>query len=89
VTPVLKQVIAMPGDTVTRKGDVVCVRGACYLAPIYQEDGRGNQLTQFDKDASGYFLYGAWSPETSWDSRYFGRVPQSQIIGRYRLVASF
>lgn len=91
--PVLKQVIAMPGDAVAVNSDAIVVNGKEYAATLQPQDDLdpatkiqsklGMRLT-----AKNYWLYGTASDQ-SWDSRYYGGVERKNIIGIYKPLFVF
>lgn len=90
--PVLKRVIAIPGDvvSVTKKGMLV---NSVYInAPLQEYDHQGLKIEygiQAGVQVShGYWLYGSGSPKDSWDSRYWGSIQFRQVIGVYKSVFS-
>lgn len=82
--PMLKRVLALPGQTVCRKGLTVSVDGIDMGAAL-SRDGRGRPLPVWQGcsvvGADELFLMN-WQSEDSLDGRYFGLVPQSSVIGR-------
>jgi conjugative transfer signal peptidase TraF len=91
--PVIKSVIAVPGDHITRKGDYLIInKKQKYLAPIQKFDHNGTPLKKFFSDPpktlKGYWLYGSGSPKTSWDSRYWGSVKRTQVLGAETPIAT-
>lgn len=88
--PVLKKVIAVPNDTVTVTNNAIIVNGKSYPAPRRTLDRLGRVIPTFVKigtyKAKGFWLYGAHRPNHSWDSRYFGEVPASDVIGVFKPV---
>ncbi|MES2142730.1 MAG: signal peptidase I [Pseudomonadota bacterium] len=94
VIPVLKQVIAIPGDTVTLTDSNIIVNGFKYLAPFMPMDHNKQPLQKFIANGSyqpsgGYWIYGANDPQNSWDSRYYGAVSRTAIIGVYKSFLTF
>ncbi len=83
--PVLKQLIALPGDIVEVTSTDIIVNGQMYPAKIHTRDHQGRILKRqiFKKSVvDNYWLYGTAS-ENSWDSRYYGGVDRNNIIGIY------
>jgi len=83
--PVVKQVIAAPGDDVELNHQGITVNGKFYLAPSRFTDSNGLAIKQFViygkyLNAQGYWLYGSHAPFDSWDSRYFGAVGRENIM---------
>jgi conjugative transfer signal peptidase TraF len=82
--PVVKEVIAVPGDMVKLTNDGFMVNGQFYLAPRRFIDHHGKPIKRFIKQGvyihvSNYWLYGTHAPIDSWDSRYFGGINREQI----------
>lgn len=81
--PLLKHVAAVAGQRVCRSGGVVSIDGAV-AATALQRDRRGRPLPIWD----GCYALGADeifalnAPSDSLDSRYFGPLPTTSIIGR-------
>ena len=94
VIPVLKQVIAIPGDTVTLTDSNIIVNGFKYLAPFMPMDHNKQPLQKFIpngiyRSSGGYWIYGANDAVNSWDSRYYGAVNRAAIIGVYKPLLTF
>jgi conjugative transfer signal peptidase TraF len=90
--PLLKQLVALPGDIVTVTSAGVSINGGPLLphsAPLSQ-DSAGRPLPQQlgTWRLTGYWLYGAGSPR-SFDSRYFGEVPAAALGGVVQPVVLF
>lgn len=81
--PVVKQVIAVPGQKVTLSAQKICVDTRCYPAPAQRNGITGDPVRRTvplgEHKATGYWLYGAHSPDASWDSRYYGGVHRHAI----------
>jgi len=90
--PLLKQIVAIPGDTVTLTDDQVCIndvllRGSRALS----EDSAGRPLVPYPRGTyrvppGEYWLFATNLPQ-SFDSRYFGPVPESSILNSLVPVA--
>lgn len=94
VIPVLKQVIAIPGDTVTLTNSNITVNELEYTAPFMLTDHNKNTMQKFISNGlypynHGYWIYGANDPIKSWDSRYYGAVNRKAIIGVYKPLFTF
>jgi conjugative transfer signal peptidase TraF len=94
VIPVLKQVIAIPGDTVMLTNSEIAVNGLVYAAPFMPTDHKKKLLQKFVtsglyQHTDGYWIYGANDPVKSWDSRYYGGVDRKTIIGVYKPLLTF
>lgn len=88
----IKQVIAIPGDSVQLANNEISVNGLLlgigYFAPTHILDKDHLPVHRFIKDGAyrikGYWVYGFGNPRYSWDSRYYGSIPKTNI--RHRLV---
>jgi conjugative transfer signal peptidase TraF len=82
--PMLKRVLALPGQTVCRKGLTISV-DAIEMGEAMSRDRRGRPLPVWQGcrvvGADEVFLMN-WQSEDSLDGRYFGLVPQSSVIGK-------
>jgi conjugative transfer signal peptidase TraF len=82
--PMLKRVLALPGQTVCRSGLTIVVDGVD-VGGAYERDGRGRPLPVWHGCriiADGDVFVMNWQSADSLDSRYFGPVPASAVIGR-------
>lgn len=83
VIPIIKEVIAVPQDSVWLGHGNMCVNGHCVSAMRFKQDDQGHPVRTFVKagrhTATGYWLYGLGSTK-SWDSRYFGSVQKTAIM---------
>ena len=85
-TPILKQVVAVAGDEVEFQRDVLAVNGQIIdRTQRHSMDSLGRPLESLPfgshivRDGEVWVL--AIHRERSWDSRYFGPVPRSSIVG--------
>jgi type IV secretory pathway protease TraF len=82
--PMLKRVLALPGQTVCRKGLTISVDGID-VGDALSRDSRGRPLPVWQGchavEADELFLMN-WQSEDSLDGRYFGFVPNSSVIGK-------
>jgi conjugative transfer signal peptidase TraF len=82
--PMLKRVLALPGQTVCRNGLTIAVDGID-VGDARERDGRGRRLpvwTGCRIIADGDVFVMNWQSADSLDGRYFGPLPASAIIGR-------
>ena len=82
--PMLKRVLALPGQTVCRNGLSISVDGVD-VGQARERDGRGRPLPvwqgcQIIADSDVFVMN--WQSADSLDSRYFGPLPASAVIGR-------
>ena len=82
--PMLKRVLALPGQTVCRNGLTIAVDGID-VGQAHERDGRGRPLPIWhgcQTIADGDVFVLNWQSADSLDSRYFGPLPASAVIGR-------
>lgn len=88
--PLLKLVAAVQGDRACREDSGVRVGGA--LRPIMEADPRGAALPQWRECralASGEVFALGGHGASSFDSRYFGPVRESDVLGVYRSIVTW
>ena len=82
--PMLKRVLALPGQTVCREGLTISV-DAIDVGEALSRDSRDRPLPVWQGchvvGADELFLMN-WQSEDSLDGRYFGLVPASSVIGK-------
>ena len=80
----IKRVIGLPGDTVTLDSSTVQVNGVAlkepYISQAYNPAGKTIKVP-----ANDYFVLGDNRPYSD-DSRYWGFVPQNDLVGKAVLV---
>jgi conjugative transfer signal peptidase TraF len=82
--PMLKRVLALPGQTVCRNGFTIAVDGID-AGQAHERDGRGRPLPVWRGCrviADDQLFVMNWQAEDSLDSRYFGPLPTSAVIGK-------
>lgn len=82
--PLLKHVLALPGQTVCRERLTVLV-DAIAMGVARERDGRGRPLPFWQGCrviAQGELFLMNWQSADSLDGRYFGSIPASAVIGR-------
>ena len=82
--PMLKRVLALPGQTVCRSGLTVSV-DAIEMGEARERDGRSRPLPKWQGCrfvGEGELFVMNWEYINSLDGRYFGFLPASAIIGR-------
>jgi conjugative transfer signal peptidase TraF len=82
--PMLKRVLALPGQTVCRNGLTIAVDGI-EMGQAHERDGRGRPLPAWHGCrviADGDVFVMNWQSPDSLDGRYFGPLPASAVIGR-------
>ena len=82
--PLLKHLLALPGQTVCRTGRLITVDGRT-LGRALDLDHAGRSLPSWAgcrivPDDEVFFMN--WQSEYSFDGRYFGPLPASTIVGR-------
>lgn len=92
--PLLKQIAAIPGDTVTLTDEEVWINGASLLdSQALSNDSTDRPLVPFPRGTyrvlpGEYWLFATNLPQ-SFDSRYFGPVRESSILTSLVPVAIF
>ena len=80
--PLIKRVIAVPQDNVLLADDSVTVNGKKYPYPTFYQDSAHRPLPVYPRgeylNTTGYWLLGTTDAH-SWDSRYWGPVPQRAL----------
>jgi conjugative transfer signal peptidase TraF len=82
--PMLKRVLALPGQTVCRNGLQIAVDGVD-VGEARARDGQNRPLPVWHGCrviADGDVFVMNWQSADSLDSRYFGPLPASAVIGR-------
>jgi conjugative transfer signal peptidase TraF len=82
--PMLKRVLALPGQTVCRQGLTVMVDDAV-VGAAQERDRSGRPLPDWQGCAivsDGMLFLMNWQSESSLDGRYFGLTSASSVIGR-------
>ena len=82
---IIKRVVGAPGDTVLFSNGALTVNGVPPEYPVSLEDVDPRENGEWNLGHDEYFLLGD-APEFSTDSRSFGPVPRSAIVGRAWLV---
>lgn len=82
--PMLKRVLALPGQTVCRRGLTLSVDGIV-MGEARDRDGRGRPLPKWQGCrvvGAGELFAMNWQSANWLDGRYFGVLPASSVIGR-------
>ena len=81
VTDLVKRVIGIPGDQLTSKGNTIYVNGAPFAENWSHSEPLGQAIGHVTVPANQYFMMGD-NHNDSCDSRMWGTVPRSDIIGK-------
>ena len=82
----IKRIIGLPGETVTMRNGHVFINGVRLDEPYLPDGNRDHETAQWPRSPSnGYFVLGD-NRAMSCDSRRWGVVPRSNIIGRAELT---
>jgi signal peptidase I len=85
VADLVKRVIGVPGDHLTSKGNTIYINGVALKENWSHTEPFGPPISPITLKAGQYFMIGD-NHLTSCDSRYWGTVPRSSIIGKVFLV---
>jgi len=80
-TDLVKRVIGLPGDVMTSKGNAVYVNGKALKEPWTYFRTLNPPIKRFKVPKDSYFVMGD-NRANSCDSRFWGAVPRSDIIGK-------
>ncbi len=81
VTDLVKRVIGLPGDHLTSRGNTIYVNGSPLNETWSHYEPLGQAIGNVTVPANHYFMMGDNHPY-SCDSRVWGTVPRSDIIGK-------
>ncbi len=82
--PMLKRVLALPGQTVCRTDRAITIDGIA-MGDALDRDSRGRPLPAWhgcQRIAAGEVFLMNWQSEDSLDGRYFGLLPVTAVVGR-------
>lgn len=89
--PLIKRILALPGQSVCRSELLIIVDGI-EMGAALEHDRRGRALPTWQGCrviAGGEVFLMNWDEPQSLDSRYFGPIPLSAIVGRAKPVWTF
>ena len=89
--PLIKRILALPGQTVCRTGLTVTVDGID-MGAARERDRRGRPLPAWQGCrvvAAGEVFLMNWDEPASLDGRYFGPIPLRAIVGRAEPLWTF
>lgn len=81
VADLVKRVIGLPGDHLTSKGNTIYVNGSPLKQPWTHNEPIFRHIGRVTVPANHYFMMGDNEPN-SCDSRYWGSIPRSSVIGK-------
>lgn len=89
--PLIKRIVALPGQLVCRREQLISVDGI-EMGAALERDRRGRALPVWQgcqTIAKGEVFLMNWDEPQSLDSRYFGPLPLSAILGRAEPLWTF
>jgi conjugative transfer signal peptidase TraF len=89
--PLIKRILALPGQTVCRTGPSVAVDGFV-MGVARERDHRGRVLPVWEGChilAGDELFLMNWDEPASLDGRYFGPIPLNAVVGRAVLLWTF
>lgn len=90
--PLLKTVVAIPGDSVVLRHNDIIVNDVKYPYPTVTHDSQGRPLKIYPRGVyshtKGYWLIGT-HVNNSWDSRYWGPIAPQQITAQLKPLLLF
>ena len=81
VTDLVKRVIGLPGDHLTSKGNTIFINGVALAENWSHHEPLGQSIGHVTVPTGNYFMMGD-NHNDSCDSRMWGTVPRSDIIGK-------
>ena len=81
VTDLVKRVIGLPGDHLTSKGNTIYVNGTPLIETWTHTEPLGPSIGHVTVPKNSYFMMGD-NHNDSCDSRTWGSVPRSDVIGK-------
>jgi signal peptidase I len=81
VPDLVKRVVGLPGDTIWSKGNTIYLNGKALKENWPHVEPLGTPIVRETIPAGQYYMVGDNHPN-SCDSRYWGTVPRSDIIGK-------
>ncbi|MQB33955.1 conjugative transfer signal peptidase TraF [Rhizobium rhizogenes] len=88
--PLIKTIVALPGDRVVISGEVVIDDRPIPASAVRATDGAGRAIHPYPGGVvppGHLFLHSSFA--SSYDSRYFGPIPASGLLGQARPVFTF
>ncbi|WP_266020124.1 conjugative transfer signal peptidase TraF [Brucella intermedia] len=90
LAPLIKTVIALPGQRINIAGNVAVDGTTISASTVQATDGEGRPVDPFSGGivpADHVFLHSSFA--SSYDSRYFGPIPAAGLLGLARPVVTF
>lgn len=90
-TPFLKELAGLAGDRVCVVSHRLEINGR-YIGPVFERDSQGQPLPQHPgcfELQDGTFFAASQTFDKSFDGRYFGPLPLSELLGEARPVWTF
>lgn len=92
IDPLIKEIIAIPGDHVILSNGFVEVNGIKYFYQTSYKDSKGRVLSVYPRGdypkTQGYWMIGTQA-KNSWDSRYWGPVLNDKILYKLKPILTW
>ena len=82
----VKRIVGLPGETVSERGGVIYINGEPLVEPYVDPSRRGSESRSWPRIASGHYFVVGDNRTRSCDSRAWGTVPRSSLIGPVMLT---
>ena len=77
----VKRIVGLPGELVSERGGVIYIDGKRLAEPYLDPSRRGHESMRWPRVAAGHYFLMGDNRTRSCDSRRWGTVPRSSLIG--------
>jgi signal peptidase I len=82
----VKRIVGLPGETVSERGGVIYINGQRLVEPYVEQSRRGHESRRWPRVATDHYFVVGDNRIHSCDSRSWGTVPRSSLIGPVTLT---